>query len=173
MKWKIIKVTSKMDGAEGNLPIGKRPRAVKKKKLHVLDLLPIIVLKIFFFDNHAECAGPEEPTSAANPIGSGKRVDEPVGKSALEEKLEEDLFSNIREHKGELPEGQRISDVRRGVENSLDLQGRGDQFNLIQQIEQERSHKEGAVPATNTSFREIVEYQVCHPDGREEKSKPP
>jgi len=87
-------------------------------------------------------------------------------KSALDERKEELLLSNIEEKKGDLGTGQRLSDVRKEVETDFHITTKGQEFELIKEIQKEAGAKKEDCPATNCAFNSIKEYQSHVQDGR-------
>jgi hypothetical protein len=86
-------------------------------------------------------------------------------KSALDQRKEELLMDNLKERKGDLGDGQRISTVRQTVETDLHVSNKGQEFELIKQIEKETGAKKEDCPVTNSTFNEIKEFQSKIQDG--------
>lgn len=112
-----------------------------------------------------EEAGPSSSTPSSKP---GNPV-VPPEKSALDDRKEELLLSNIIEKKGDLADGQRISDVRRAVEADFNVSTTGQEFELIKEIQKEAgTHKEDCPATTNSALNQIREYQSNVQDRRED-----
>ena len=70
-------------------------------------------------------------------------------------------------------DGQRISSVRQTVENDLFIATKGQEFELIRQIEREMTNKTEKYPVTNSTFNEIKDYQSKVLDGQRGSKRPP
>lgn len=56
----------------------------------------------------------------------------------LEQRTEELIFENVYERKGDLGDGQNISEVRQVVKEEFDIKNKIDEFQLIKQLEKEK-----------------------------------
>jgi hypothetical protein len=79
-------------------------------------------------------------------------------KSALEETIEDFILSNLKDKKGDLGDGQRLSNIRREVENNLDVHSNPQRFSLCEKIKKE-AKKDTDNPVTKFTFREVEAYQ--------------
>ena len=86
----------------------------------------------------------------------------------MDQRAEELLIENLKERKGELGEEQRISNVRKTVENDLNVQNKAEEFEFIKQIEKEKEAgtKKEDCPVTNCTFNEIKEFESQIQDGK-------
>jgi hypothetical protein len=107
-------------------------------------------------------------SSGAEKANSG--VDQASGsreKSALNERAEELIERNLKERKGDVGDGQRISDVRKAVEADTGVDTKASEFQLIQEMEKEAgSSKNKETPVTNLIFNEVKDHQGKILDGK-------
>lgn len=117
--------------------------------------------------------GKEKEANTANVSTSSKdssNVDQASDlseKSALTQQEEELLMANLREKRGDLAEGQRISTVRQTLEADFDITSKKKEFEFIQEIQKDmKAKKEDCPVITNSTFSSINEYQSKIQDGR-------
>lgn len=79
--------------------------------------------------------------------------------SALDERKEELIQDNLQKRKGALGDEQEVSEVRQRVEHDLNIQSKGEEFELIKQLEKEVKAKNEPSPVTNCTFNEIKEHE--------------
>lgn len=92
---------------------------------------------------------------------------EPSGEnSALDQRKEELITENLHLRKGALGDGQEVSKVRQEIEKDFHVQNKGEEFELIKQMEKEEKNKEGDCPVTKSTFTEVRDYQSKIQDGR-------
>ena len=92
--------------------------------------------------------------------------------SALDERTNQLLLENVKEKKGDLGDGQKLSDLRAGVEKDFAIENNSDKFQLIKQLETEINKKPETNPVTKATFNEIKDYQSHVQDGHG-RGKPP
>lgn len=73
-------------------------------------------------------------TSRIEPNMMNPSDDSSSAPSALEERTDELIQDNLKERKGDLGDGQRVSEVRQGVEDDLNIKTKGELFSLIKQL---------------------------------------
>ena len=86
--------------------------------------------------------------------------------SALEQRTNELIQENLKERKGDLGDGQRVSEVRQGVEQDLNIEKKAEKFELIKQLEKEVKAKNEPSPVTNCAFNEVKEHAGKIQDGK-------
>lgn len=84
----------------------------------------------------------------------------------MDQRKDELLFENIKERKGDLGDGQRVSQVRQGVEDDFHIKTKADEYLLVKKLEAEVKEKNKPSPATTSAFREILQHQGKIQDGR-------
>lgn len=86
--------------------------------------------------------------------------------SALEERANELIQENFEERKGDLGDGQKVSEVRKEVKQDFNIKTKGEEFSLIKQLEKEVQAKNEPSPVTNSAFNEIRQHEAQIQDGR-------
>lgn len=94
----------------------------------------------------------------------------------MEERENDLIKENLTIRKGDLDEGQSLSDVRQGVENDFDVHNQADPFLIIQRLEHELpkafSHEPKVEPATTSAWN-IVRDHASKTQGKEVSRKHP
>lgn len=67
-------------------------------------------------------------TSGVEPNMMNPSDDSSSAPSALEERTNELIQDNLKDRKGDLGDGQRVSEVRQGVEHDLNVEKKGEHF---------------------------------------------
>lgn len=86
--------------------------------------------------------------------------------SALDERKDQLIQENVKERKGDLGDGQRVSEVRQGVEQDFQISTKGEEFELIKQLSKEVKAKNEPSPVTNCAFNSIKEHEALTQDGK-------
>lgn len=104
--------------------------------------------------------------SSGSEAHSEPSADSSSAPSALDLRKDELIQANLRLRKGDLAEGQAVAEVRKAVETDLGIETKGEEFELIRQMEKEvGSSKKEQCPATNSIFNEIKDHLGKHLDG--------
>uniref|UniRef100_A0A2P2MU68 NADH-ubiquinone oxidoreductase chain 6 n=1 Tax=Rhizophora mucronata TaxID=61149 RepID=A0A2P2MU68_RHIMU len=136
-------------------------------------LIPLLVSLVFLWFGIpviAYCAdGDEQTNSPEAGIGASSSIESvpPEEPSALEERIEDLIGSNLERRKAALGDGQEVSEVRQAVEGYFDVTSQREQFGLIQQMEKELTPTRNEQPPVTTfSLNEVKEYESHAQDGR-------
>ena len=89
---------------------------------------------LFFYLDVAHCAGPGE---AAGAEAHSEPREPSASEAALDQRKDELLVENLKERKVDLGDGQRVSQVRQGVEDYFHIETKADEFILIKELEKE------------------------------------
>lgn len=80
------------------------------------------------------------------------------------------MVTNLQERKGDLGKGQAVSEIREAVEEDFYVQTKGQEFELIKQLEKEIDTKNASSPATNSAFNCIKDHEGRIQDGKGRKT---
>lgn len=76
------------------------------------------------------------------------------------------ILENLKEKRGDLGDGQRLSEVGNKVENDFQITNNVEKLELIKQMEKETCTKKEDSPVTNSTFNEVRDYESKIQDGR-------
>ncbi|KAJ8746880.1 hypothetical protein K2173_010152 (mitochondrion) [Erythroxylum novogranatense] len=111
-------------------------------------------------------SGSEVSSSEAsvNQTGAGpsnaRTDDSSSAPSAFEERTNELIQENLKERKGDLGDGQRVSEVRQAVEEDFEIGTKAEEFTLIKEFEAEaqggsKRNIQEDLPATKSVFNQV------------------
>lgn len=104
--------------------------------------------------------------SSASNIKTEPSAESSSAPSALDERTEELINTNLEKRKGALADGQEVSEVRQAVEKDFFVKNKADEFYLIKKMEKEAESSSDDCPVTNSAFNEVKEYKSKIQDGR-------
>ena len=84
----------------------------------------------------------------------------------MDQRKEELINENLQKRKGALGDGQEVSEVRQALEKEYNIHNKGQEFELIKEMEKETKSSKKDAPVTNSTFNEVKEYESQTQDGR-------
>lgn len=107
-------------------------------------------------------SGAEKPQSGVDKASDSGEKSEP---SALDQRMEELLTENLQKRKGALADGQEIAEVRQAVEDDFQISTKGEEFELVKELENEVKEKDKKEDFPS-AFNEIKDFSSKVQDGK-------
>lgn len=134
-------------------------------------VLEIVGLQMMPSGSGSEVSSSEASVNQTGAGPSNARTDDSSSApSALEERTNELIQENEKERKGDLGDGQRVSEVRQAVEEDFEIGTKAEEFTLIKEFEAEaqggsKRNIQEDLPATKSVFNQVKEFENGIQDG--------